>query len=167
MYRPSVRQREGGAASIGRWLTSERLKFDRALSRSLPEPESSLAAGIAFGRDDGLSFETSEEFNRSGLRHLVAALMYLIAVPVIGRRWAWIPAGLAITAYLGAAGLAPSVVRAGLMALTFLIGSVLGRPQSGMPALFAAVILMTGISPGLATDPGFLLSATATAGIIA
>ena len=177
IYRPAVRQSETGAASMSRWLTSQRLKFDRALSRSLPEPESSLAAGIAFGRDDGLSAETSEEFNRSGLRHLVAvsgsnvtlvaALMYLIAVPAIGRRWAWIPAGLAIAGYLGAAGLAPSVIRAGLMALTFLVGSVLGRPQSGMPALFAAVILMTGISPGLATDPGFLLSATATAGIIA
>lgn len=177
MYRPSVEQLEPGKPSLQRWLTSQRLKFDGALQRSLPEPEASLAGGIAFGRDDGLSRETLDDFNRSGLRHLVAVsgsnvtlvagLMYFIFIPLIGRRWAWIPAALAITAYLGAAGLAPSVVRSGLMAGTFLAGAVIGRPQSGAPALCAAVILMTGLSPQLATDTGFILSATATAGIIA
>ncbi|MEO8539992.1 MAG: DNA internalization-related competence protein ComEC/Rec2, partial [bacterium] len=149
----------------------------RSLQRSLPEPESSLAAGIAFGRDDGLSDEAKSDFNRAGLRHLVAvsgsnvtlvaALMYFLAIPVVGRRWAWIPAALSLAAYLGAAGLAPSVLRSGLMAGIFLAGSVVGRPQSGLPALFAAIIGMTAFHPSLAVDAGFLLSATATAGIIA
>ncbi len=177
MYRPAVLDSSPGGQSVRRWLTSQRLAFDRALQRSLPEPEASLAGGVAFGRDDGLAPEVADSFNRSGLRHLVAVsgsnvtlvagLMYLLFVPLIGRRWAWMPAGLAIVAYLGAAGLVPSVIRAGIMALTFLAGAAIGRPQSGLPALFAAVIVMTAVSPSLATEPGFLLSATATGGIIA
>lgn len=176
VYRPAVLEAQSGGTSVSRWLTRQRLAFDRALQRSLPEPEASLAGGIAFGRDDGLSPDLAGRFNSSGLRHLVAvsgsnvtlvaALMYVLCVPLLGRRWAWAVAGLAIVAYLGAAGLAPSVIRAGIMALTFLLGAALGRPQSGLPALFAAVIVMTAWSPGLATNPGFLLSATATGGIL-
>ena len=45
-------------------------------------------------------------------------------------------------------------------------GIGLGRPQSGLPALFAAVMAMTALAPHLAPDPGFHLSATATAGLI-
>lgn len=177
IYRPAVREVIAGEPSVNRWLTGQRLEFDRSLQRSLPEPEASLAGGIAFGRDDGLSPEVAADFNRAGLRHLVAVsgsnvtlvagLMYLLFIPLIGRRWAWIPAALAIASYLCAAGLAPSVIRSGLMALTFLFGAVIGRPQSGLPALAATVIAMTAVSPALATDPGFILSATATAGILA
>jgi competence protein ComEC len=176
IYRPAIDSVAPGSSSPSRWLTSLRLKLDRSLQRSLPEPESSLAAGIAFGRDDGLAPDVKDDFNRSGLRHLVAvsgsnvtlvtALIYLLAIPAIGRRWAWLPAGVAIVAYLAVAGLAPSVVRAGIMAVIFLAGSVAGRPQSGLPGLVAAAMLMTALSPGLATDVGFLLSATSTAGII-
>jgi competence protein ComEC len=177
MYRPSVLYSASGGRSLGRWLTSQRLAFDSALQKSLPEPEASLAGGIAFGRDDGLDPAVAAQFNRTGLRHLVAVsgsnvtlvagLMYFLFIPIVGRRWAWIPAGMAIVAYLGTAGLAPSVVRSGIMALTFLGGAAIGRPQSGLPALFAAVIVMTAISPNIARDPGFLLSATATGGILA
>ena len=176
MFRPRLLKQEGGEPSVGRWLTAQRLRLDRSLQRSLPEPEASLAAGIAFGRDDGLSREAKEQFNRSGLRHLVAvsgsnvslvvALTYAVAIPTIGRRWAWLPAALTLAAYLGAAGLSASVMRSGIMAGVLLGGSVVGRPQSGLPALFAAIICMTAVAPALAYEAGFQLSATATAGLL-
>lgn len=176
MFRPNVLAGNAGGESPSRWLTEQRLKVDRVLQRSLPEPEASLAAGIAYGRDDGLSAEMKEQYNRSGLRHLVAVsgsnvslvviLTYVLAVPAIGRRWAWIPASVTLVAYLAAAGLSPSVMRSGTMAAVLLAGSVIGRPQSGLPALCMAVIGMTAVSPSLALDAGFQLSATATAGLI-
>jgi len=176
MFRPRVLSASDGDWSPARALTSLRLDLDRGLARSLPEPEASLAAGIAFGREDGLSPEAKEEYNRSGLRHLVAvsgsnvvlvaALTSTVAVPLVGRRWAWIPAGFVVATYLAAAGLAPSVVRAGIMAGVLLVGSAAGRPQSGLPALAAAVVAMTAISPRVATEAGFQLSAAATAGLI-
>ena len=176
MFRPQVRDVREGGGSVGRWLTARRTGFDEALQRSLPEPEASLAAGVAFGRDDGLSREVLEEYNRSGLRHLVAvsgsnvslvaAMTYFLAVPLISRRWASIPAAATIAMYLAAAGLSGSVLRAGIMAGVFLVGTVVGRPQSGLPALFAAVMGMTAVTPELAVDTGFQLSATATAGLL-
>ena len=176
MLRPRVVEDEPGGASLRRWLTDTRLKLDRSLQRALPEQEASLGAGIAFGRDDGLSMEAKQQYNRSGLRHLVAVsgsnvalvtmLTYALAIPTVGRKWAWLPAVLTIAAYLGAAGLSPSVLRAGLMACVLLAGSVIGRPQSGLPALFGAVIAMTAFQPRLALEPGFQLSATATAALI-
>lgn len=176
MFRPKVLESTGGGGSVQRWLTSQRLGLDRSLQRSLPEPEASLAAGIAYGRDDGLSRASKEAYNRAGLRHLVAvsgsnvilvvALTYFLAIRSIGRRWAWIPAAFTLACYLCAAGLSPSVLRSGVMAGVLLGGSAIGRPQSGLPALSAAVIAMTVIAPGLALDAGFQLSATATAGLI-
>jgi len=177
MYRPEVLQRDPASGSARRSLTAMRLALDRSLQRALPEPEASLAAGIAFGRDGNLSDEAKLAYNRSGLRHLVAvsgsnvalvgALTYFLAIPVIGRRWAWIPAAVTIAAYLCAAGLSASVMRAGVMAAVLLAGTALGRPQSSLPGLMAAVIVLTLWQPRIALEPGFQLSASATAGLIA
>ena len=176
MLYPSVEVVAEGGSTPGRELSRIRLALDRSLQRSLPEPEASLAAGIAFGRDGNLSMERKEAFNTSGLRHLVAVsgsnislvagMTVAIAVPVVGRKWAWIPAGLTIAVYLLVAGFAPSVVRAGIMAWILLLGGIIGRPQSGLPALAAALILMTAFDPRNALDAGFQLSMAATAGLL-
>lgn len=165
-----------GDRGFARDIVRARLALDRSLQRSLPEPEASLAAGIAFGRDGNLSQESKEAFNRSGLRHLVAvsgsnvslvaAITLALAIPLIGRRRAWIPAALTIGVYLLAAGFSPSVVRAGVMAGIYLVGGVAGRPQSGLPALGAALILMTFVQPANTLDVGFQLSMAATAGLL-
>jgi competence protein ComEC len=176
MYHPQVVERREGDASPKRLLTNIRLRLDRSLQRSLPEPEASLASGIAFGRDDGLSNDAKNMYNQSGLRHLVAvsgsnvtlvaALTLWLWIPLVGRKSAWIPAAVSIAVYLAAAGLSPSVLRAGIMAAIFLVGTAIGRPQGGLPALGGAVILMMMLSPGTAKDAGFQLSAASTAGII-
>lgn len=174
--------------AIGRNLAKMRLALERALQRALPEPEASLAAGIAFGRDGNLPNALYDDFRVTGLAHIVAvsgsnvtlvtALMFLAASPLVGRRWALLPAGMAVVAYVGVAGLSPSVVRAGIMALVFLFGAYLGRQQSSLAALGAAAIVMTAWSPGflkpvglefgpqVAQDIGFQLSLAATAGLI-
>ncbi len=176
MFRPQVLAHESGNWRPGRALTDLRLSLDRSPARSLPEPEASLAAGIAFGREDGLSPEALEDYNRSGLRHLVAvsgsnvilvaALAQLLAVPTVGRKWAWLPAAMFVAVYLAAAGLSPSVMRSGLMAGVLLAGHAIGRPQSGLPALAGALIVMTALEPDVALQTGFQLSAAATAGLI-
>ena len=175
LYPETVLEGEGGWTAR-RWLTSLRLTLDESLQRALPEPSASLAAGIAFGRDGGLSISQQEAFNRSGLRHLVAvsgsnitmvaAFTLAIGVRTIGRRWSWVPAGLTIALYLLLAGASASVLRAGFMAGVYLVGEAVGRPQGGLPALAAACIAMTAWSPSIAAEPGFQLSVAATAGLL-
>lgn len=177
MYFPKV----AVTAAPDRWdvsrnLAEARLNLQHSLERSLPEPEASLGAGVVFGRDGNLPDELYDDFRTTGLAHIVAvsgsnvtlitALTFLVTVPLFGRRWALIPAGLSVAAYLLIAGLSPSVVRAGVMATVFLVGTYLGRPQSALAALGGAAIVMTAWSPAAARDPGFQLSLSATAGLV-
>lgn len=176
MRGPRVTLLEEGGVSAGRALVQVRLALDRAIQRALPEPESTLAAGIAFGRDDGFSEEMKEAFNASGLRHLVAvsgsnlvlvaALTMAVAVRGLGRHRAWPIAAAAVVGYVLLAGFEPSVVRAAIMVGVLFAGEVVGRPQSGLPALALALIAMTAVHPGAALDAGFQLSASATAGLL-
>ncbi|MBA4179304.1 MAG: DNA internalization-related competence protein ComEC/Rec2 [Anaerolinea sp.] len=179
---------EPGRYSIPANLAEMQLALESSLQRVLPEPEASLGAGIAFGRDGNLPDGLYDDFRATGLAHIVAvsganvtlvtALTFFLAIPLVGRRWAMIPAGMAVIAYVGIAGLSPSVVRAGIMAVVFLYGAYLGRQQSSLAALGAATIVMTGWSPAflrdagvqfgpsVAQDLGFQLSLAATAGLI-
>ncbi len=176
MLYPAIASVSPGGWSPGREATGWRLELDRALQRSLPEPEASLAAGIAFGRDGNLPDETKSEFRSSGLAHivavsgsnvtLVAAVAFALFVPAVGRRYALLPAALMIAGYVTIAGLSPSVVRAGVMAAIFLFGAWLGRPQAGLPALAIAAVIMTALQPAVAADAGFQLSLAATAGLL-
>ncbi|WBL35941.1 ComEC/Rec2 family competence protein [Tepidiforma flava] len=176
MWRPKSALLEPGEWSMDRQLTHLRLALDAALQRSLPEPEASLGAGIAFGRDGGLSRDVKEEFNRSGLRHLVAvsganlvmvaALTLAVLSRAIGRNRALAAAALAVSGYVILAGFEPSVARAAVMTAVLFAGEAVGRPQSGLPGLALAVILLTAAWPRLALDAGFQLSAAATAGLL-
>ncbi len=161
---------------VRRNVTEFRLLLDRALQRTLPEPEASLAGGVAFGRDGNLPDDLYDEFRDTGLAHIVAvsgsnvslvtALTFLLFTWLIGRRRALWPAGFTVLAYLLVAGLSASVVRAGVMAMVFLVGNYLGRPQSSLAALGFAAIAMVAAQPQAAQDLGFQLSLAATAGLI-
>lgn len=152
---PQVELLERGEVSFARQTAKARLALDRRLQQALPEPEASLAAGIAFGRDGTLPDDLYDDFRDSGLAHLVAVsgsnvslvtqLAFLLTIPLLGRRRAILPALLLGAAYLVAAGFSPSVVRAGVMAAILLAGLWLGRPQSGLPALALAGMLMTAL----------------------
>jgi len=65
------------------------------------------------------------------------------------------------------AGASASVIRASFMAAAALIGAASGRPGSGAVALSHAVLALMVLDPAIAADPGFRLSALATAGLLA
>ncbi|MBI5946646.1 MAG: ComEC/Rec2 family competence protein [Chloroflexi bacterium] len=180
MYYPKVEETglSSGWRDRGmRALTKVRLELEESLQRALPEPEASLGAGVAFGRDSNLPPELYDDFRATGLAHIVAvsgtnvlyvaAFTFLLLTPVLGRRWATAPAGSAVVAYVLIAGLSPSVLRAGIMAVVYLLGAAIGRPRSSLAALGIAAVAMTAISPASAADVGFQLSLAATGGLIA
>lgn len=177
MYQPGVEVlQKPGRWSFQRNVAAFRLRLDHALQRALPEPEASLAGGVAFGRDSNLPDGLYDDFRDAGLAHIVAvsgsnvslvsALTFVLFTWLIGRRWALLPAGFTVLVYLVVAGLSASVVRAGVMAVVFLVGSYLGRQQSSFAALGFAAIAMLAVQPQAAQDIGFQLSLAATAGLI-
>jgi competence protein ComEC len=149
---------------------------DAALAAVLPEPEAGLAAGIVIGLRDRVDREVAADLTTAGLSHVVAISGWNIAIVVstltaLLRAW---PRRRRIVLTLGfvavytiLAGASPSVVRAALMTGLVLTVRETGRPGQAAMALGMAVVTMLLVEPATIGDPGFQLSVTATAGLLA
>lgn len=147
------------------------------LRRLVPEPEAGILLGIVLGERAGIGPELREAFARSGTTHLLAISgfnMTLVAAGIAlalrGRVSPRLAAGVtvgAIAAYSVLVGLAPSVVRAALMAAVVALAFGSGRRGVGANALSAAAAAMLLADPSIVTDVAFLLSASATGGLLA
>ncbi len=164
--------------SVRARLLSLNRSMGTAIGSVLPEPEASLAQSILLGRRGGLSDSLSEAFIRTGTAHLLAisglhlgilaAAILTILLAALGRRhylYVWI-ALLALWTYAVFSGLRPPVVRAALMASTFLIAELAGRQKHGPTALALAAAIMAGVEPQLLWQASFQLSALAMGGLI-
>jgi competence protein ComEC len=150
------------------------------LNRLVPEPEAALAAGILLGVRSGIDPAINDAFARAGLTHVVAISGWNIAIvaeiaAAASRPLTRLPAGRwlaaaaamsAVAGYVLLAGASPSVVRAALMAGALLIARLGGARSHAISALMLAALLMLLVSPAIAWDVGFQLSALATAGLI-
>jgi competence protein ComEC len=153
-----------------------RRSADAALAAVLPEPEAGLAAGIVIGLRDRVDRGVAADLTTAGLSHVVAISGWNIAI-VVGtltallRAWPRrrrVIATLALVAvYTVLAGASPSVVRAALMTGLVLVVRETGRPGRAATALALATWAMLLAEPRTIGDPGFQLSVTATAGLLA
>jgi competence protein ComEC len=146
------------------------------LRRLIPEPEGGILRGIVLGERAAVDADLATAFARSGTSHLLAISgfnMTLVAAAVAlvarGRVRPAITASLTVLcvlAYSVLVGLAPSVARAAVMAVVASLGLAFGRRPATDNALALAVATMVGIDASAIGDVGFLLSATATAGLL-
>lgn len=175
--KPAWGKRAGGASFSARLMRlSDR--FEHSLSRALPEPESSLAAGLLLGGDGRLPADTKDDFRAAGLAHIVAVSGYNISIIatyllLIGialflpRRKAAVFAFLGTLVFVFVSGAPPSALRAIGMASALIMAWLLGRRYASLPALLFAAAAMLWFNPLLMRhDLGFLLSFFATIGII-
>lgn len=146
------------------------------LERAIPAPAGGLAAAIVVGLRERVDERLADAFTATGLGHVVALSGWnvAIAMAVADRLLRRQPAprrrplliGIAI-GYGLFAGASASVMRASLMAAAALSVAGSGRPGSGAVSLSHAVLALLLIDPASAYDPGFRLSALATAGLLA
>jgi competence protein ComEC len=146
------------------------------LRRSVPEPEGGIVRGIVLGERAAVDADLASAFARSGTSHLLAMSgfnMTLVATGVAllarGRVRPAVTASLTVAcvlAYSVLVGLAPSVARAAVMAVVASLGLAFGRRPATDNALALAVATMVGIDASAIGDVGFLLSATATGGLL-
>jgi competence protein ComEC len=146
------------------------------LRRLIPEPEGGIVRGIVLGERAAVDADLATAFARSGTSHLLAISgfnMTLVATAVAlvarGRVRPAITASLTVScvlAYSVLVGLAPSVARAAVMAVVASLGLAFGRRPATDNALALAVATMVGIDASAIGDVGFLLSATATGGLL-
>ncbi len=139
-------------------------------------PESDLLAGILLGRDQGLSPQLQEAFQRTGTTHIIAISGFNIAIlaglfagistRLFGRKWGAAAAIIGISGYTVLVGADAAVVRAAIMGALGVFGGMFGRRQNGLNSLGLAALLMMLIDPNIPWDVGFQLSLAATLGLV-
>ncbi|MCX6812567.1 MAG: ComEC/Rec2 family competence protein [Candidatus Berkelbacteria bacterium] len=158
---------------------SWRKKFEIACQKNLPEPESSLGVGVLIGSKQGFSQEIINQFNSSGITHVIALSGYNITIIIaalsvflvetgwISRRANLILSTILILGFVALTGAAASVVRAAIVSLIIAFGGTIGRRADMTNLLLLAAAIMILINPFvLRYDSGFQLSFLAFFGLV-
>lgn len=166
----------GKGNSIREKLLSAKSLLMHNIARMIPEPESSLAAGILLGAKQSLGKDLLQQFRDTGLAHIVVLSGYNIAVvaaaisrmvlplPFIARMFA---SAVGIVAFAIMVGGGATVVRATVMGVIVILARALGRERAALRALMVAGTLMLLYNPMLLlSDVSFQLSFIATLALI-
>ena len=143
----------------------------------LPRDARALVPALVVGDTSLTPPDLSDDMRATGMTHLSAvsgsnlaicltAVMAIVVLTPIRRRWR-VPIGLlVIAAFMIMARPEPSVLRAALMGTVGVLAFSRGRAAAGLPALSATVIALLAFDPWLARSYGFVLSTLATLGLI-
>ena len=133
---------------------------------------------LLVGDKSALSFEDREVFRNAGITHILVAsgfhlsvLTWLISSLLMllfrcRKNTAAIFCAVFVFAYMAVVGFTPSIMRAGIMMIISLLGLFAFRQADPINSLGAAVLLICFINPYAVCDTGFLLSVTASLGIL-
>ena len=156
-------------------LLNFRHLLEEKISQILPEPESSLLAGVVLGVKRNLPEDFYEALQKSGTLHVIVVsgtnITYMITVLAAVSGLLARPVRIALTIFgiLGYAlmvGGGAAVWRATLMGLVTLTALVFGRRRLAQEALFLSAAVLLLANPMGLWQVGFQLSFAATAGII-
>lgn len=147
------------------------------ISYALPGDEGELLKGMLLGDKTGVPEEINESFCHVGLSHLfaVSGLHLSIWVGLFSyikfkrnsfRVMMRVVSALFILFFMAVTGFTSSVFRAGIMTLVFLAAQGLGRKADGINSLGLAAVILCLINPYSCLELSFLLSFSATLGIL-
>lgn len=142
----------------------------------LPEPHSSLVAGMVLGSKGSLPSWFWNELKKTGTAHvvvasgmnvtLVAGFLISFLILFLNRRIALIISIVFIWFYAFLSGFEAPIIRACLMATITFAAVILGRLTFALKALFYTLFIMLILNPYFLFDLGFLLSFAATLSLI-
>jgi competence protein ComEC len=178
-YRPWIEVLEHDK---GNYLVASVLKFkkkvEQSINRSVSEPQASLVAGILIGSRQGIPKDLLDQFNITGITHIIAISGYNIMIIVlllmnlgkslsINRKkmiWAII---IGLIFFVILTGMSASVVRAAIMGGIVVFARHIGRRSNVRNVLVLSALVMVFINPKiLIWDAGFQLSFISTIGLV-
>jgi len=140
----------------------------------LNQEQAELLMGITFGED--VDTDSKKKFITTGVLHVVAAsgmnVSMLVSVVLtslltfLKRRQAIFVTSMIVIFYGALAEFQPSIVRASIMAMFALGAQSIGRQNTALYALVLTALAMLIFDPTLLTSLSFILSFSATLGII-
>lgn len=151
--------------------------FIEKIGAVVPEPNSSLLAGVIFDAKQSLGTNLLDDFKKVGLIHIVVLSGYNITIIAAGiffaigyfgkRNLSFILSLIFISLFAIMVGLTATIIRACIMAFIALLARFLGRPSDACRWLFIAALFMLIWNPLLLFyDPSFQLSFVAALGLI-
>jgi competence protein ComEC len=142
----------------------------------LPEPHSSLVAGMVLGSKSGLPADFWEDLKKTGTAHvvvasgmnvsLIAGFLSSLFIVFVKRRYALIFSILGIWIYAFFVGFEAPIIRASIMGSISFAALVFGRMNLALRALFISFFAMIIFNPLYIYDVGFILSFAATLSLI-
>lgn len=168
---------EGAGSKFYTKLLFVKSLFANTIQKLWHEPYASFVAGVLYGYQGGLG-TLQEDFNRTGITHIVAISGYNISLIStifstflvflwIPRKRAFFITVLGILLFVIFTGASASVLRAGVMGILALLSKQLGRPSKIFNVIVLAITLLVLQNPYvLLWDAGFQLSVLSTVGLI-
>ncbi|NIP32645.1 ComEC/Rec2 family competence protein, partial [Candidatus Saccharibacteria bacterium] len=153
-------------------------RFAEKTNQIFSEPQASFLAGLLYGARSGLPQDVLDNFQATGVTHIIAisgynitivAAIFLIMAYSIGfsrkKAFPWIV--LAIGVFVIFTGASASVTRAGIMGVLVLLAKQTGRSSRIFNTLVFTAAVMSLHNPWVIIfDAGFQLSFLATVGLV-
>ena len=176
MYRAHVEKIEDGSLSFFRILYKIKDRFEEQMNKLYAEPHASFMAGLLTGSRKGIPEKLMEDFNATGLTHIIAISGYniTIVITVISGALFWLPlkkrllpAVVAIVIFTLFVGANAAVVRAAIMGILGLLALQSGRMSNvRLSILWTAFCMILWNPKVLWYDAGFQLSFLAVLGLV-
>lgn len=177
MYYPKAEVLEGPRRADWRfWVFVLKAHIEARLNRLFTEPHASFAAGLLLGARRGIPPDLMQDFNISGLTHIIAISGYNITLIIVfvsgllrflSKKLQTIMATMVIFLFVILVGGTAAVVRAAIMGVLGLFAVWFGRKAEVTRLLAFTATLMTIWNPFiLVDDVGFQLSFAATCGLV-
>jgi competence protein ComEC len=171
--------RTGGGNLIG-WANGIRMRLAAIAREKLPPLHYQVLQGMLFGNDleeTGKSGTVLEDFRRTGTIHLLSVSGLHVGFVVAGLTcllgWLRVPSParipfiiVGVGFYILMTGMETPVLRSGVMLVLYLMAQWLGAKDDPVNRLCLAALLLLTLNPYQLFEIGFLLSFTATAGVI-
>ncbi|MCL1901692.1 MAG: ComEC/Rec2 family competence protein, partial [Firmicutes bacterium] len=147
------------------------------LEENLSEEAYSTAYALIFGDKSLIKSDTMESFSLTGMAHILAVsglhvgilmsvLFFVFKKLRIGYKYQFTISFLVLLFYAMLCSFSPSVLRAALMCLIYLMSKLLKRPYDSLSSLTFAALIILLFSPLYLFDAGFQMSFFAVLGII-
>ncbi|MBD3360358.1 DUF4131 domain-containing protein [Candidatus Peregrinibacteria bacterium] len=177
MYNADVRKlSSGGGNCFYKYIYRFKEVFEDRMSKIFSEPHGSFMSGLILGSRRGIPEHLMDNFNITGLTHIIAISGYNITLVIVviggifsflSRKFKVIVCIFFIIVFTLLVGASAAVTRAAIMGIISLIALWYGRPYLVILSLFSAAFVMNLWNPKiLVYDVGFQLSFLATFGII-
>lgn len=159
-----------------KYLDNFKVESEKRVRSVLPSPHSELLLGMVLGVDNlSKNYKFSENLKNTGTMHVVVvsgfniSIIFKLVFQVLGSKYKRknvVLAFLATLFYAVLCGFEPPVVRAWVMGSVSALGTFYGRKTDAFVVLIFSAVLMLIISPGLYNNLSFILSFSATLGLV-